>query len=238
MYYFIDEIENGKRKFDWARIISENLELQLRIVQNQKQFYMGSYLFYLIVRLYENPGLKALGVISNGPGQCLVHECYPQLHLHNTKYYKIFYDAFAMRMVRILQGTPARRLSLEVEEKVKKYGSWFIQFPQFTYIRAAGSTVCPKRLPRYPPDKVVLMELARQLEHYDKIMRNEGKTSITLSFGIGNDSCRNRVAFAAAEELEWYHLGWYRARQGFDPNGLIKVSHENAFKHVPTIEDF
>ena len=32
MYYFIDKIENGKRKFDWARIISENLELQLKTV--------------------------------------------------------------------------------------------------------------------------------------------------------------------------------------------------------------
>ena len=84
MYYFIDEIKNGKRKVDWARIIRENLELQLRTVQIQKQFYMGSYLFYLIARLYEYPGFKALGVISNGLGQCLVHECYPQLHLHNT----------------------------------------------------------------------------------------------------------------------------------------------------------
>ena len=59
MYFFIDEIQKGKRRFDWARIISENLELQLRTVQNQKQFYMGSYLFYLIVRLYENSRLKA-----------------------------------------------------------------------------------------------------------------------------------------------------------------------------------
>ena len=34
MYFFIDEIENRKKKFDWARIISKNLELQLRTVQN------------------------------------------------------------------------------------------------------------------------------------------------------------------------------------------------------------
>ena len=94
-----------------ARIISENLELQLRTVQNQKQFYMGSYLFYLIARLYEHPGLKALEVIGNGPRQYLVHECYPQLHLHNTKDFKMFYDAFAMKMVRVLQGTLARRLT-------------------------------------------------------------------------------------------------------------------------------
>ena len=126
MYYFIDEIVNRKGKFDWARIISENLELQLRIVQNQKQFYMGSYLFYLIARLYEHPGLKALGKIGNGSGQYLVHKCYPQLHLHNTKDFKMPYDVFAMKMVRVLQWTPARKLSQEVETKVKKYESWFI----------------------------------------------------------------------------------------------------------------
>ena len=34
MSYFIDEIVNEKGKFEWARIISENLELQLRTVQN------------------------------------------------------------------------------------------------------------------------------------------------------------------------------------------------------------
>ena len=42
MYYFIYEIVNEKGKFGWARTISENLELQLRIVQNQKQFHVGS----------------------------------------------------------------------------------------------------------------------------------------------------------------------------------------------------
>lgn len=84
---------------------------------------MGSYLFYLIAILYEHSGLKARGVIGNGPGQCLVHECYPQLHLHNTKDYKMFYDAFAMKTVRVLQGTPARSLSPEAETKVKKFGS-------------------------------------------------------------------------------------------------------------------
>ena len=83
------------------------------------------------------------------------------------------------------------------------------------------------------------MELTRQLEHYDRIMKLKGEIGITFLFNIGNDSCPNLVAFVIAEkELEWYHLGWYRARQGFDPNSLIKVSHGNAFKHVPNIEDF
>jgi hypothetical protein len=81
---------------------------------------------------------------------------------------------------------PARRLSPEMKEKVKKYGSWVIQFPHFTYIRVVGSMACPKRLPWYPPDRVVLMELGRQLEHYDKIMKLRVGTWITFLFGIGN----------------------------------------------------
>lgn len=98
---------------------------------------------------------------------------------------------------------------------------------------------CPKRLPRYPPDRIVFMELARQLEKYDKMMKLKGETGVTFSLMIGNDSCPNHVAFAAVEkELEQYHIGWYRARQGFDPNGLIKASHGDPFKHIPTMEDF
>ena len=69
------------------------------------------------------------------------------------------------------------------------------------------------------------MGLARQLEHYDKMMKLKGETKISFSFVIGNDSCPNPAAFAAAEiEIKQYHFGWYRARQGFDPNGLIKAS--------------
>ena len=93
-----------------------------------------------------------------------------------------------MKIVRVLQGTPAKRLSSEVEAKIKKFGSWFIQFLQFTYIRVAGSIVCPKRLSRYPPDKVLLMELARKLEHYDRIMRNEVRIGINFLLAISSDN--------------------------------------------------
>lgn len=52
------------------------------------------------------------------------------------------------------------------------------------------------------------MELARQLEHYDKMMKLKGEIGVTFSFMIGNDSCPNPVIFAGAEkELEQYHLG-------------------------------
>lgn len=129
-----------------------------------------------------------------------MHECYPQLHLHNTKDCKMFYDAFAMKVVRILQGTPAKRLSLEAEKQIKKYGSWFIQFSQFTYIRAVGSTVCPKRLPRFPTDRIILIELMRQLWHYDKIIKQRGEVGITFPFVIGQDVCPTYTTFMAAEE--------------------------------------
>src|SRR5271168_716540 len=107
----------------------------------------------MIVGMFQYPGLRAMGEVGSGPGQYLVHECYPQLHLHHTKYFKTFYDTFAMKTVRTLQGAPQRRLSPKAEKLVKRYGWWYIQFQKFTYIRIAGSTCCLIRLPRYPPNK-------------------------------------------------------------------------------------
>ena len=70
-------------------------------------------------------------------------------------------------------------------------------------------------------------------------MRQRGETGILFPLTIGQDVCPNHAAFLAAEEeMEQYHLGWYKARQGFDPNGLIKVPYDGTFRHVPTIEDF
>ena len=52
---------------------------------------------------------------------------------------------------------------------VEEYGAWFIQFPTFSYIQAQGFSTEPYKLPKYPMDKMVLLELTWQLTAYDKI---------------------------------------------------------------------
>ena len=53
----------------------------------------------LINRLKEGQSSMAKKIYKSGIVH--VHECYPQLHLHNTKDFKMFYGAFAMKIVRV-----------------------------------------------------------------------------------------------------------------------------------------
>ena len=105
-----------------------------------------------------------------------------------------------MKTVRILQGAPQRRLTPEAEKLVKRYGWWYIQFQKFTYIRIAGNTGCPMKLPRYPPNRLVVMEVARQLAHFDKIQKHKHKQGVTFPLQAGADSCNSFAVMAVAED--------------------------------------
>lgn len=48
MFYFIEEIIRGKTKFNWAGMISNYLHEQFVVIKRTSQFYMTSYLVYLL----------------------------------------------------------------------------------------------------------------------------------------------------------------------------------------------
>ena len=48
-------------------------------------------------------------------------------------------------------------------DKVNDYGRIFIQFPTFTYLKVGYFKGKPYTLPRYATDKIILMELVKQL---------------------------------------------------------------------------
>ena len=63
-------------------------------------------------------------------------------------------------------------LSDEVVAQVIELGAYYIQFIIFTYLRVDGTTVNPRKLPRYPSDRLVLLEIARQIESaYDRVRK-------------------------------------------------------------------
>ena len=50
--------------------------------------------------------------------------------------------------------------------------AYYIHFKTFTYLWIADASVNPKKLPRYPSDKLVLLEMARQIESmYDRVRK-------------------------------------------------------------------
>lgn len=76
------------------------------------------------------------------------------------------------------------RISTEAMELIKNYGYWFIQFPKFTYIRVHGSPKVPCRLPRYPIDKVIFLDVTRQLVAIDSVFKAMHKTGIGEDFPL------------------------------------------------------
>lgn len=82
MYYFIEEISKGMT-INWAKIISDNLNFQLRGLEKTQTSSMTSYLVYVLARFVVYNGL-----ICNELGQYKVYECYSQLHMSKIEYYK------------------------------------------------------------------------------------------------------------------------------------------------------
>ena len=78
-------------------------------------------------------------------------------------------DIFFMHIVRKLQKRLHIKMLVGAMKLVKEYGAWFIQFPTFSYIQVQGFSMEPYKLPRYPNDKMVLLELSQKLTAYDKI---------------------------------------------------------------------
>ena len=50
--------------------------------------------------------------------------------------------------------------SKEAIAKIIEIGAYYIQFKTFTYLRVAGTTINPKKIPRYPCDRLIFLEIA------------------------------------------------------------------------------
>lgn len=133
-----------------------------------------------------------------------------------------------------LQQGIHKRLSQEAKELVKRYGSWFIWFPKFTYIRVQGFSSSPYRLPRFPIDKMILLEVTRQLSTYDKIQKKKRKAEIAFLVTLGNsiETCPSHQAVKLSEEeLQFYSLVTYASRSNFDTYHKIRRAFGRKYGH-------
>ena len=68
-------------------------------------------------------------------------------------------------------------MSVEAIARIAKIGAYYIQFKTFTYLRVASMMVNPKKLLRYPSNRLILLEIARQLTSaYDRVRKQHKKT--------------------------------------------------------------
>lgn len=103
-------------------------------------FYISSYVIYVLAWCYRYKGLICKGIVGNKDDQFKAYDCYPQLHMQEKSHFKRVNDAFLMCITRTLQGGTHQRLTQEAKDLISRFGSWYIQFPRFTYLRIQGFT--------------------------------------------------------------------------------------------------
>ena len=64
-------------------------------------------------------------------------------------------------MIPFIEGDYAKRLSDDAITHITALRAYYIQFKTFTYLWVVGATIKPKKLPRYPCDRLVLLEIAQ-----------------------------------------------------------------------------
>lgn len=253
MFYFTEQVFAGKSKFDWAQIISDNIHTQLVKLKEKRHFTMTSYLVYMFARHQPLPRLIKKGEIENRPNQVKVYDYYPQLHYHDIAQreknkpayaigqYERINDAFTMRLVKLMQGGLHIRLSEQATILVQRYGAWFIQFPRFSYIRIAGFEGAPFRLPSYPTDKVILLEVARQAPPVNSLLRDKKQSGFAFPMILGNLDVHLKNPAHADEslaELASYCLQEHFPRKCLDHDNLAKRAYGRCYRPKESIEDY
>lgn len=119
---------------------------------------------------------------------------------------------------------------------MNEYGCLFLQFPTFTYMRVGCYSGQPYMLPRYSTDKIILMELGRQImavHAHQSVKHKVGMgISTTNPLKIGRYSLLTSTKAKAMEtEMQEIKLKRFKSRADFDYRGM------KSFIHVHRIED-
>lgn len=93
-------------------------------------------------------------------------------------------------------------MSVEAMELISIYGSFFIQFPRFTYLWVGGFEGELFKIPRYTFHSLVIIEVSRQLDHVDKRLGAKGESRVSFPIQLGYYSCKS-VSDALNLELEF-----------------------------------
>jgi len=238
MYSFIKSVLKGKM-IDWAGLISQSIHEQFINFAKTKTCHMSSYVVYLLARNEVYSGLTKKGEVGIGPNKYLSHQCYPQLHLKSINHYTRFNDAFAMFVIKKLRGEFHKRLSNAAREFISAYGHWYTQHERYTYLRIQGFTSYPYRLPRYPTNRMVMLEVTRQLLELIRLQKLKKKGGIQFPLRLGqNLECPSLSAAEYSEiELQAYHLQTHGTKRlNFDPFQVC-WKYNREFKHVKQLED-
>lgn len=121
----------------------------------------------------------------------LIYDYNPHLQEKRChKNYRRVHDVFVGRLSIELKGNVNQHMSKEAKQLVSSYGSYFIHFPQFTFVRVGVFESEPMKLPRYALDQFVLIEICRLLGHIDKKTVGKKDSRVSFPVDLGHYICK------------------------------------------------
>ena len=161
--------------------MSDYFDEQIVAIKFDKKFYMTSYLMYLLVaRTTDYLGLDKKGRMHDPnawPYVVYLQLAKKKIPLQSVEY-RVVSNKFIYSIIRFIEGDYAKRNLVEAVAKNTKISAYYIQFKKFTYLRVEGTLLCPKKVPRYPSDRLIVLEIAHQLtSSYDKVRRHGSSPS-------------------------------------------------------------
>lgn len=196
---------------------------------------MTSYLVYAAASMRQYLGLSTKGERRLVP----VWEYYDQLMIKNqgNHFRRVNDSFFAMWKCMFDKSLQKERLSKAAYNRVPHFGCVFLQFPTFTYIRIGCFSGEPFILPRYPFDKIVLMDLSRQLIYVHEKQSQAHKSGLKFPESIGRYSVlTNPKAINMEEEMQWNTMRIFKVQNNFDFRGM-KNKPKRSYTHVYRFED-
>ncbi|KAH9296594.1 hypothetical protein KI387_040182, partial [Taxus chinensis] len=109
----------------------------------------------------------------------------------------------------------------------------------FSYIRTAGFEGAPYKLPIYCNDKIVLVELCRQLDVLHRTCRDKKISGIQFPITLGNYTCRSTQDAQNIERtISELNFHSYQKRTSFDSKSFISKNLRMTYYHLPAFEDY
>lgn len=176
---------------------------------------MNSYLVHTIASMRLFSRLSIEGVKRN----VLVWNFYKQLNLRpNQSHYRRVKDyLFGSFMCQFDKKLHNSRVSEVSWMKVNEYGCLFLQFPTFTYLVVGCFEGVPYVLPRYPTDKIILMELVRKIITMHSRQLEAHKTGFKFPLIIESYSLTTYIkAKSMKTKLQEITLKKFKGRKDFD----------------------
>lgn len=122
-----------------------------------------------------------------------------------------------------------------------KFGSFYTQFNQFSYLRIGGFEKEPLKLPCFPSDYVVFLEVCRQMSIVNVKYLNMGKRGYSFPLSTSIFGCKtNGVAKVVGTFMKKFQFLSLPAKSGLDCEGYVRhhLYRAKGYMHHSELEYF